>query len=59
MLVCYWKRNREMGKEVKTMSSWQEFLESALDQFQKTVPAKSFVILDGRIVPIELTEVPK
>lgn len=36
------------------MTDWQEFLEQALEQFQQTVPAKNFVILDGSIVPITL-----
>ena len=38
------------------MTDWMEFLEQALDTFQQTVPNKSFVILDGIIVPITLWE---
>ena len=39
------------------MTDWTEFLESALEQFQQTVPDKIFVILNGIIVPIKLCEV--
>ena len=45
------------GGRIVTENNWTEFLESALEQFQQTVPDKIFVILDGIIVPIKLCEV--
>lgn len=36
------------------MTEWMDYLEQALEQFQKTVPEKIFVILNGIITPITL-----